>query len=78
MVAVTQGRFWLDDLDPDGLVIKVEWDKFIVGSSIFVPAINHVKLKEQILDIAKRKRWEVETRRRVESKILGVRIWRKL
>jgi hypothetical protein len=78
MVAVTQGRFWLDDLDPDGLVIKVEWDKFIVGSSIFVPAINHVKLKEQILDIAKRKGWEVEARRRVESKILGVRIWRKL
>jgi len=75
---VTQGRFWLDDLDPDGLVIKVEWDKFIVGSSIFVPAINHVKLKEQILDITKRKGWEVETRRRVESKILGVRIWRKL
>ena len=75
---MTQGRFWLDDLDPDGLVIKVEWDKFIVGSSIFVPAINHVKLKEQILDITKRKGWEVETRRRVESKILGVRIWRKL
>ena len=78
MVAVTQGRFWLDDLDPDGLVIKVEWDKFIVGSSIFVPAINHVKLKEQVLDIAKRKGWEVETRRRVEGKILGLRVWRKL
>ena len=78
MVAVAQGRFWLDDLDPDGLVIKVEWDKFIVGSSIFVPAINHLKLKEQILDIAKRKKWEVETRRRVEGKILGLRIWRKL
>jgi hypothetical protein len=73
-----QGRFWLDELDPDGLAIKVEWDKFIVGSSIFVPAINHIKLKEQIFDIAKRKGWEVETRRRVESKILGVRIWRKL
>jgi hypothetical protein len=73
-----QGRFWIDDLDPDGLAIKVEWDKFIVGSSIFVPAINHIKLKEQILDIAKRKGWEVEMRRRVESKILGVRIWRKL
>jgi hypothetical protein len=78
MAAVAQGRFWLDDLDPDGLVIKVEWDKFIVGSSIFVPAINHLKLKEQILDIAKRKKWEVETRRRVEGKILGLRIWRKL
>jgi len=78
MAVVVQSRFWLDDLDPDGLVIKVEWDKFIVGSSIFVPAINHLKLKEQILDIAKRKGWEVETRRRVESKILGLRIWRKL
>jgi len=78
MAVVAQSRFWLDDLDPDGLVIKVEWDKFIVGSSIFVPAINHLKLKEQILDIAKRKGWEVETRRRVEGKILGLRIWRKL
>jgi hypothetical protein len=78
MAVVAQSRFWLDDLDPDGLVIKVEWDKFIVGSSIFVPAINHLKLKEQILDIAKRKGWEVETRRRVEGKILGLRVWRKL
>jgi hypothetical protein len=78
MATVAQSRFWLDDLDPDGLVIKVEWDKFIVGSSIFVPAINHLKLKEQILDIAKRKGWEVETRRRVEGKILGLRVWRKL
>jgi hypothetical protein len=75
---VTQRRLRLDEFDPDGLRIEVDWDKFIVGSSIFVPAINHIKLKEQILDIAKRKGWEVETRRRVEGKILGLRIWRKL
>ena len=75
---MTQRRLRLDEFDPDGLRIEVDWDKFIVGSSIFVPAINHIKLKEQILDIAKRKGWEVETRRRVEGKILGLRIWRKL
>jgi len=73
-----KSRLWLDDLDPDGLAIKVDWDKFIVGSSIFVPSINHIKLKDQIAEIAKRRGWEVETRRRIEGKILGLRIWRKL
>jgi hypothetical protein len=71
-------RLRIDEFDPDGLRIKVEWDKFIVGASIFVPAINHIKLKEQALELAKCKGWEIETRRRVEGKILGLRIWRKL
>lgn len=75
---MTQRRLRLDEFDPDGLRIEVDWDKFIVGSSIFVPAINHIKLKEQALAVAKSKGWEIETRRRVEGKILGLRIWRKL
>jgi hypothetical protein len=75
---MTQHRLRLDEFDPDGLIIKVEWDKFIVGSSIFVPSINHIKLREQALELAKAKGWEIEMRRRVEGKILGLRIWRKL
>jgi hypothetical protein len=75
---MTQLRLRLDEFDPDGLIIKVDWDKFIVGSSIFVPAINYIKLKEQALELAKSKGWEIEMRRRAEGKILGLRIWRKL
>jgi hypothetical protein len=75
---MTQRRLRLDEFDPDGLRITVDWDKFIVGTSIFVPSINHIKLREQALELAKSRGWEIEMRRRVESKILGLRIWRKL
>ena len=38
----------LDDLNPDGLRITINWDAMDVGSSIFVPCINTEKGKKTV------------------------------
>ena len=45
----------VDDLNPDGLRITVDWEDMSVGASIFVPCVNTEKGKEQLNKIAKRK-----------------------
>ena len=38
----------VDDLNPDGLRITVDWEDMSVGASIFVPCVNTEKGKEQL------------------------------
>lgn len=59
-----------------GVPIEVEWDKFQVGTSIFIPGVDQEELKRQL-------RWEMEQRKlkvvlrfTVENDMLGVRVWR--
>ena len=33
----------LDDLDPDGVKVVVDWGKMVVGASVFIPCINTQK-----------------------------------
>lgn len=65
-----------DDLSPDGVKIVVDWDVMVVNASVFVPCINNVKARQQLLSIAQRKNWKVEIRIRVENGMFGVRMWR--
>lgn len=65
-----------DDIAPDQVKIIVDWDKMVVGASVFIPCINNVKARKQLLDIAQRKNWQIETRVRVENGMFGVRMWR--
>lgn len=65
-----------DDIAPDQVKIVVDWDKMVVGASVFIPCINNVKARKQLLDIAQRKNWQIETRVRVENGMFGVRMWR--
>ena len=66
----------VDDLNPDGLRITVNWEDMGVASSIFVPCINTEKCKEQLKSLAKRKEWELDTQVCVENGKLGLRAWR--
>jgi len=66
------------DLCPDGVTVIVDWDQFSVGSSFFVPCIDTENCKEQVLQIAKEKKFTVEVRRRIEDGKWGVRFWRTL
>ena len=66
------------DLSPDGVCIEVNWDRMVVGSSIFVPCIDTEEAIKQCLDIFNARRWVLESRVRVESGNMGVRIWRTL
>lgn len=66
----------IDDLNPDGLRITVNWGVMDVKSSIFIPCINTEKAKDQLKKLAKRKKWEFEVQIRIEDKKLGLRVWR--
>jgi len=67
-----------DDLHPDGIRVTVDWDKMVVGASIFVPCINTEEAKKQVAKIAKTKGWETKVFIRIEDGRFGVRIWRTL
>lgn len=67
-----------NDLYPDGVKITVEWADMVVGASIFIPCIDTTKAKEQLKTVFKGKKWEYSMDIRVESGLLGVRVWRTL
>jgi hypothetical protein len=63
---------------PDGVVIGINWDDFVVGASIFIPAINLAELNKQIQIIANEKKIQVKGYDRIEGGKLGMRFWRIL
>ena len=65
-----------DDINPDTVKIIVQWDKMVVGASVFVPCIDTEKAKQQLEKVAELKSWQVEMRVRIEDEMFGVRIWR--
>ena len=69
-------RFY--DMDPDGVIVVINWDNMRVGMSAFVPCVNTTKALKQLKNIFTLKQWQYEIRVLVESNMLGVRIWRTL
>jgi len=65
-----------DDINPDTVKIIIQWDKMVVGASVFVPCIDTEKAKQQLEKVAELKSWQVEMRVRIENEMFGVRIWR--
>ena len=68
----------LGQVCPDGVVIDVNWDKFEIGSSVFIPAINLVELEKQVKKIAIKKDFQIKSAERIEKSKLGMRFWRIL
>lgn len=76
MIRMNQKVLKIDDLNPDGLRVTVDWDDMDIGYSIFIPCVNTEKAKEQVKNVAKMKYWTVETRVLHENGKLGLRVWR--
>jgi hypothetical protein len=53
------GVLKLDDLDPDGVHIVVDWGALQVGSSFFVPCLNTTAAKKQIKTAFSRRGWKM-------------------
>jgi hypothetical protein len=68
----------INDLNPDGVIVSVNWDAMVIGASFFVPCINIEKATKQTKDIALIKDWKIVTRVTIEDNKLGVRVWRVL
>ena len=71
-----QGVLRTFDLNPDGVRIKICWDKMVINSSIFIPCINTQEATRQVKKIVLSKNWEVEINVRIEGEKLGLRVWR--
>ena len=63
---------------PDGVVININWDDFLVGRSVFIPAVNLSMLSKQMQKAAKLKGCTVKGFDRIENGKLGMRFWRVL
>ena len=71
----------IDDLNPDGLKITVDWESMDVGMSFFLPCIDIDKAKKQVKSVAKMKDFGVEIRIVIEDKKLGwggSKLWDKV
>ncbi len=66
----------IDELNPDGVRMTVDWDAFVPGTSIFVPALNTEEAAKQARGIAQLRGWGVEVRLRIENGMRGIRVWR--
>ena len=65
-----------DDLNRDGIKIRVNWEHMLISYSVFILCINTRAAVRQVKAIAKLKGWELETRVVIEEGKLGVRAWR--
>lgn len=65
-----------EKLCPDGVQIKIDWDAFEPGTSVFIPAINTDKLRYQMTTTAKDKGLKIKGFERIEGGLLGMRFWR--
>jgi hypothetical protein len=68
----------IDELCPDGARIEVNWRRFVVGSSIFIPCVDVDTARKQVQKVATRKCMKVKSVVRVENGMYGVRFWRVL
>jgi hypothetical protein len=65
-------------IDPDGVCIEVDWDKFTVGASVFVPCVNTTKASQQVKYVTAKMNMLVQVTTREENKKWGIRVWRTL
>jgi hypothetical protein len=77
---MTYPKQWIKgwQLNPDGVVIDVNWDAFVVGASLFIPAINLSALNKQMQIVAKDNNLILKGVQRIEAGKLGMRFWRIL
>lgn len=61
---------------PDGVDIYIFWKDIEIGDSVFIPAINHPRLRMQVKRIADTFGIVLESRERIEAGKWGLRFWR--
>lgn len=64
----------IDDIAPDGVKITLDWDKFVVGSSMFIPCIDNEEAAKQVKRICKEKGFKITCKVVIYNEKLGLRI----
>ena len=60
----------------DGVTYTVNWRKFCINSSFFVPCIHAYQAKEDVKQISRRLGFKVVSKVVIEDGIRGLRVWR--
>ena len=59
-----------------GVPVIIEWHKFIIGSSFYIPTLDPDKLAEDVRREARERNMTVKSRFCLENGTQGVRVWR--
>jgi hypothetical protein len=60
----------------EGVSYQISWRKFRRGTSIFIPCLDGIKAKEEVMVVLKRLRIKVVLKVSIEEGVRGLRIWR--
>jgi hypothetical protein len=60
----------------NGIDYNVDWTKFRIGWSFFVPCLRLRESERTVIEIAKRLGFKVVTKPVIEDGIKGLRVWR--
>jgi hypothetical protein len=60
----------------DGVTYTVNWRKFCINASFFVPCIHAYQAKEDVKEISKRLGYRIVSKVVIEDGIRGLRVWR--
>jgi hypothetical protein len=60
----------------EGVEYEVNWKKFIVGSSFFIPCLNCKQVRTQLKAALKRMKLKTVMRVCIEEGVRGLRVWR--
>jgi hypothetical protein len=63
-------------IETEGVTINIKWEKFVPGSSFFIPCIDTARIKNQLADAAQTMGFKVVTRAHAENGRWGIRVWR--
>lgn len=69
-------RLKSSDISPDGVRIVIDWDAFVVGTSVFIPCINTKQAMRDIVAASGIAHKDLVKRVCVEGNRYGVRVWR--
>jgi pyruvate carboxylase len=60
----------------DGVTHEVNWRKFEVGASFFIPCIHAPEAREDVKKVTRRLGFKVMMKVVIEGGIRGLRVWR--
>lgn len=64
------------EITTENVPVIIEWHKFVVGSSFYIPCLDRAMLASKIEYAAKEHNMEIKYRFTLENGTQGVRFWR--
>ncbi len=59
-----------------GLPVRISWNEFEVGTSVFIPCLDVKPVKEYVLAEANRRKYNVICKQVIDKNRYGLRCWR--